>query len=169
MAVRGPSTPYEIKRALSHLAHEFWEVPHVVHYRETERLERLGWLRSKQERGGRRRRIFEITADGRAALQQWLAGPAATMAVRDEGELKLFFSELTTKRNVVALAKAQAADYRRRLAQFDEVESRFGGRRDMALRLAPMEMGRALYTAAAEFWEGIAENPPRPSRRRGSR
>jgi DNA-binding PadR family transcriptional regulator len=161
VAVRGPSTAYDIKRALGHLAHEFWEVPHVLHYRETERLQRLGWLTSVQERSGRRRRVFDITPAGTEALQRWLGEPGATMAIRDEGELKLFFSELTTKRNVVALARSQAADYRRRLAEIDDVAARFGGRRDMAARLAPMDMGRALYTAAAEFWENVAEHPPR--------
>jgi DNA-binding PadR family transcriptional regulator len=105
--------------------------------------------------------VFEITAAGRTALEEWLTQPASTFEIRDEGELKLFFGQLTTKRNVVALARSQAAEYRRRLADLDQVEQRFGNRRDMAMRLAPMGMGRAIYEAAIAFWDGVAANPPR--------
>jgi PadR family transcriptional regulator AphA len=161
VALRGPSTVYDLKRALEHLAGEFWSVPHVQHYRESERLERLGLLTSQQEANGRRRRLFEVTDAGLAALRRWLGEPAPTLALRDEGLLKLFFSELGDDRTVAALARGQVAEYERRLRSLEEVADRFGPRPDIAQRLSPVHFGKAVYEAAIEFWTAAAERPPR--------
>jgi DNA-binding PadR family transcriptional regulator len=160
VALRGPSTAYDLKRALEHLAGEFWSVPHVQHYRESDRLERLGLLASHQEPDGRRRRVFEITAAGSEALRRWLCAPAPTLALRDEGLLKLFFSELCDDRTVAALARDQIDVYERRLNALEEIAGRFGPRPDLARRLSPMQFGTAVYRAAIEFWTAIAEDPP---------
>jgi len=42
VALRGPSTPYDLKRALGRVANEFWSVPHTQCYTETERLAGAG-------------------------------------------------------------------------------------------------------------------------------
>ena len=42
IALRGPSTAYEIKRALSRITSEYWSVAHVTPYRVTAALERQG-------------------------------------------------------------------------------------------------------------------------------
>jgi PadR family transcriptional regulator, regulatory protein AphA len=167
VALRGPTTVYDLKRALDHLAGEFWSVPHVQHYRESERLERLGLLASRQEPDGRRRRVFEITEAGLEAVRRWLGESAPTMALRDEGLLKLFFSELGDERTVAALARDQVAQYERRLNALEEIADRFGPRPDIAPRLSPMQFGEAVYRAAIEFWTAIAERPPQRRSRRG--
>jgi DNA-binding PadR family transcriptional regulator len=160
VGLRGPSTVYDLKRALEHLAGEFWSVPHVQQYRESERLERLGLLASHQEPDGRRRRLFAITDAGLEALRRWLGEPAPTMTLRDEGLLKLFFSELSDDRTIVALARDQAAKYERRLAELEELTDRFGPRPDIATRLTPIHFGTAVCRAAIEFWTAVAERPP---------
>ena len=171
VALRGPLTIYDLKRALGHLAGEFWTVPHVQHYRESERLERIGLLASRQEAAGRRRRQFEITAAGLAALRSWLGEPAPTLTMRDEGLLKLFFSELTDDRTVAALARDQAAQYQQRLKALEEIADRFKSRPDIGSRLKPIHFGYAVCRAAIEFWTAVAECPPqrRPRRPRPSR
>lgn len=157
VGLRGPSTAYEIKRALGHLAGEFWAVPHVQHYREAQRLEAAGLLRAAEERTGRRRRTYSLTPSGRQALRRWLADPVAgTMEIRDEGELKLFFAELAPPGAVAALAEAQAEAYRRRLRALAQLEARFAEDPSRAPRLGPARMGRAVYRAALRFWEGVA-------------
>jgi DNA-binding PadR family transcriptional regulator len=67
IALRGPSTAYEVKRALGRIADEYWPVPHVTPYRVTAELERLGLLTAEQEQGGRRRRVYSLTDGGRSA------------------------------------------------------------------------------------------------------
>jgi DNA-binding PadR family transcriptional regulator len=160
IALRGPSTAYDVKRALARLAGEYWSAPHTQVYRECARLAAAGLLREQVEEGGRRRRVYELTAEGRQAVTAWVREPTdSTMEIRDVASLKLSAAELSTPEDVRALAERQAADYRRRLAILDEVEARFGDRPELALRMRNIAMGRAVYNAALSFWEAVAADP----------
>jgi DNA-binding PadR family transcriptional regulator len=160
IALRGPSTGYEVKRALVRLAGEYWAVPHTQVYRECARLAAAGLLEEEAEPSGRRRRVYALTDAGREAVTAWVREPTdATMAIRDVASLKLSAAELSTAGGVRELAERQAADYRRRLAILDELEARYGARPELALRTRNIAMGRAVYRAALEFWEGVVEDP----------
>jgi PadR family transcriptional regulator AphA len=160
IALRGPSTAYDVKRALARLAGEYWSAPHTQVYRECARLAEAGLLDEQVEEGGRRRRVYELTTDGRDAVIAWVREPTdSSMEVRDVASLKLFASELSTPEDVRGLAERQVADYRRRLASLDEAEARFGDRPELAPRMRSVAMGRAVYNAALEFWEDVADEP----------
>jgi PadR family transcriptional regulator AphA len=164
IALRGPSTAYEIKRALSRITSEYWSVAHVTPYRVTAALERRGLLTSEQERSGRRRRVFSLTDDGRQALRAWLAEPTDdTMTIRDPGQLRLLFAELADPAAVARLARAQMRVYEARLATLDAIEARLSGDTLRAARLAPLQLGRAVYSAAWSFWRSVAETPDSPT------
>jgi PadR family transcriptional regulator, regulatory protein AphA len=164
IALRGPSTAYEIKRALSRITSEFWPVPHVTPYRVTTQLARLGMLTAEQERGGRRRRVFSLTDEGRAALRDWLSEPTSeTMTIRDPGQLHLLFAELADSAAIEELARTQIRVYESRLATLDETEARLAGDPVRAPRLGPLQLGRAVYTAALSFWTSVAEAPDSPA------
>lgn len=87
----GESTPYELKQALDRSIQNFWQVPHTTAYEEPARLADGGYLTAHQEHGGRRRKVYALTDEGRAALRAWAADPAAAPPqLRDEGLLKVF-------------------------------------------------------------------------------
>ncbi len=86
----GPSTSYEIKRALESSIQNFWPVPHTTAYEEPARLAAAGYLSAEQEEGGRRRRVYSLTEKGREALADWANEPAAPPQLRDELMLKVF-------------------------------------------------------------------------------
>src|ERR687896_2079444 len=68
-----------------------WDLRHDQVYREPERLAELGLLRENREEGGRRRRRFRLTEQGRSALQDWLSTPTGEFTeLRDPGLLQLF-------------------------------------------------------------------------------
>jgi PadR family transcriptional regulator, regulatory protein AphA len=160
IALRGPSTAYDVKRALARLAGEYWSAPHTQVYRECARLAEAGLLDEQVEEGGRRRRVYALSDAGRDAVTAWVRDPAASsMEIRDVASLKLFAAELSTPEDVRALAEGQVADYRRRLAILDEAEARFGDRPEFALRMRNVGMGRAVYEAALGFWESVAAEP----------
>jgi DNA-binding PadR family transcriptional regulator len=164
IALRGPSTAYALKRALSRITSEYWSVPHVTPYRATAELERLGMLTAEQERGGRRRRVYSLTDEGRAALETWLSAPTSeTMNIRDPGQLHLLFAELADPAAIVELARAQIRVYEARLAMLDETEARLAGDPVRAPRLGPLRLGRAVYSAALSFWRSVAEAPHSPA------
>jgi len=86
----GPSTSYEIKAALESSIENFWPVPHTTAYEEPARLAAAGYLSAEQEEGGRRRRVYSLTKQGREALVAWANEPAAPPQLRDELMLKVF-------------------------------------------------------------------------------
>jgi len=88
----GSATPYELKQAVAATVGNFWSLPHSQVYAEPQRLARAGYLEERRERTGRRRRVFTLTPEGRAALDAWRSVPAAGLPeLRDLALLKLFF------------------------------------------------------------------------------
>ena len=66
-------------------------------YEEAKRLLRLGWATSHTEHHGRRpRTIYEITGDGRSALQAWFA-PPRDPDLNFEALLQVLFADQTDK------------------------------------------------------------------------
>jgi PadR family transcriptional regulator, regulatory protein AphA len=91
LALHGPSSPYDLKQALESSIENFWPVPHTTFYAEPTRLATAGLLSERQEQGGRRRKVYELTAEGRSALEQWASsGGLAPPQLREEAVLKIF-------------------------------------------------------------------------------
>jgi DNA-binding PadR family transcriptional regulator len=87
----GEGTSYDIKQALEKSIENFWNVPHTTAYEEPARLAEGGYLSVKQEDGGRRRKSYALTEEGREALRTWANEPdAAPPQLRDEFMLKVF-------------------------------------------------------------------------------
>jgi DNA-binding PadR family transcriptional regulator len=164
VALRGRSTPYELKRAVAHSVGNFWPFPHAQLYAEPARLAAAGLLTETQEQTGRRRRLFTITEPGREALQAWLREPTTElMEIRDLAELKLFFSELSElvdEADIVALAQGQVRLFERRIAELGPIEARFGDDPTRVRRMAPLALGMSIYQAALDYWREVAANPP---------
>jgi DNA-binding PadR family transcriptional regulator len=161
LALRGPSTSYELKRAIGHSVGHFWSFPHALLYTEPARLAAAGLLSEDREAGGRRRRVYRITEAGYAALRAWLGAPTEELyQMRDVALLKLFYSELVPPERVVALAEGQVGVHRERVAAYEGLQARFGDRPELANRMAPLQMGLALERAFVAFWTSIAAQPP---------
>jgi DNA-binding PadR family transcriptional regulator len=161
----GPSTPYELKRHVAATIGHFWSFPHALLYTEPPRLVKLGLLTEEREANGRRRRLFTITDLGRTAIQVWLATPAhEPTELRDAGLLQLFFADLGSTDDRLALAHAQLAIHRAalggyeddRLAERGVVGSDSAARTVEHWRGVTLPMGLLYERAAVEFWEGVA-------------
>jgi PadR family transcriptional regulator AphA len=84
-------------------------------YEEAKRLVQLGWAETHIEHHGRRpRTIYEITDDGRRALQAWLATPPRDPQLDFEALLRLLFADQTDKETVDRWLE-ETADTARRL------------------------------------------------------
>lgn len=157
----GKPTTYDIRRHVGYTFGEIWPFPQSQLYAETGRLAAAGLLAEEREQGGRHRRHFTITDKGRQALSTWLADPSSgPVELRSGGLLKLFFSELITTEQVVALARAQEAWYRDQLATYQAIVARFGDRPQLARRVAVARCGIAYAQTFVDFWADIAANPP---------
>ena len=151
----GPSTPYDLKRAVSTTIGNFWRFPHAQLYSEPPRLAGAGLLEEEREHQGRRRRRFRLTGAGRAALRAWLAEPgASTTEIRDLGLLRLFFGSAAASPDDVARgARAQARAHREKLAAYEALR---GGGPDPHVA-ATLRLGMAYERAAVAFWDEVAE------------
>jgi len=166
--LRGPSTSYDLKRAVGKSLGYFWPFPHAQLYREPARLAAAGLLAEVQEIGGRNRRVYTITSAGEQALHTWLNEPVHKIQeLRDLAQLKLFFSEVMTTEELLTLAREQIVLHQARLAEYEAMEQRYRPIPALSHRLAPLGMGLLLERASITFWTTLLDNltPTEPSER----
>lgn len=157
LASFGPSTPYELKRAVADSLGNLWSFPHSQFYAEPERLKEAGLIEEAQEKAGRRRRTFTLTPKGRRTLMRWLKDPDISgHQLRDPALLKLFFGDLVGVENMQALALAQEEVHRQRAAEYERASDEMS-ENDMPFRHATMRMGLVFERAAIRFWRAISD------------
>jgi PadR family transcriptional regulator, regulatory protein AphA len=160
IGLRGPSTPYDLKRGIGRSVGYFWPFPHAQLYAEPERLERMNLLAVESEDGGRRRKVYTLTGEGRRVLREWLASPTNVhFQMRDVAELKLFFSELGDPADVARLARQQIEQHERRIAEYERMQDRFGEIPAAAKRMVTLRLGLEMEHAALRFWRSLADAP----------
>ncbi len=101
---------YEIKAVVDGSTRFFWAASYGQIYPELKRLAKAGLVTGVEApTGGRRRTVYEITADGETALAAWLRLPPETFEMREEGLLKLFFANLLPPEEAVEILRAMRA------------------------------------------------------------
>jgi DNA-binding PadR family transcriptional regulator len=148
-----PATPYDLKRAAAEGISNLWALPHTQLYSECGRLESAGLLSEEREDEGRRRRLFSLTDQGRAALDEWRRDPTTpAYELRDAGLVKLFCGA-----DPEALAATQIEAHGERLAHWenmrDELASNNGPR---GIRLA-LESGIGHEREYVRFWTAVRD------------
>ena len=115
----GPRTGYDVKRVTDFSTRYFWRASYGQIYPELRALEESGLVVAREEpRGRRRRRVYELTAEGQRALTDWLHGESDLFELRDEGLLRLFFGELVSDDELRALARRRRYWYERSRDEF---------------------------------------------------
>jgi DNA-binding PadR family transcriptional regulator len=102
MIALGRSTGYDIKSFVDRTTRYFWAASYGQIYPELKRLEDRGLVRGRPDpAGGRARTVYELTEAGTAALRLWLGTAAEpSYELRDEGMLRLFFSDSLPERQL---------------------------------------------------------------------
>lgn len=105
-----PRSGYEIKAIVDKTTRFFWAASYGQIYPELKRLSEAGLVVGVDApTGGRRRTVYEITADGEEELVAWLRQPPTTFEMREEGLLKLFFADALPREEVPAILQAMRA------------------------------------------------------------
>jgi PadR family transcriptional regulator AphA len=147
----GECTPYGLKQLVSASVGNFWTLHHAQLYTEPERLGKGGYVTETRERRGRRRRLYEITAKGRAALDEWRGEPTTSLGeLREPALLKLFFGA-----DPSAIATTQLPAHRAKLAEYEAIRDRLPDNVPEGPRLA-LEAGIRNERHFIEFWEELA-------------
>ena len=102
MIARGRRTGYDIKQLGDKTTRHFWAASYGQIYPELRRLELDGLVRGRFEPSGARARTeYDLTEAGETALHEWLSSNGDLVyELRDEGMLKLFFSDLAPEARI---------------------------------------------------------------------
>jgi PadR family transcriptional regulator AphA len=123
MVSREPRSGYEIKALVDGSTRFFWAASYGQIYPELKNLAEAGLvIGSDSPTGGRRRTVYEITADGEEELRAWLRQPPVTFEMREEGLLKLFFADALPPGEAVAIVRAMRAHRLEVNAQLQAIE-----------------------------------------------
>ena len=143
----GEATPYLLKQLVAGSVGNFWTLQHAQLYSEPERLAKAGYLTEERERGGRRRKRYTITEQGRRALADWRAEPTdAIPELRAPALLKLFFGA-----DPATLAPLQIEAHRRKLAEYEVIRDSLPESVPEGPRLA-LDAGIANAKQQIEWW-----------------
>jgi len=158
------ATPYRLKQMVAQSVGHFWTLQHAQLYTEPERLAKAGLLTEQRERGGRRRKLYSITDEGRRALEQWRAEPTdAILELRAPALLKLFFGA-----DPAELAPVQLEAHRRKLAEYEAIRDSMDESVLDGPRLA-LDAGITSERQQIEWWEAVMVSPDGHRRRAPSR
>jgi DNA-binding PadR family transcriptional regulator len=130
MIAFGRESGYEIKQLVDRSTRHFWAASYGQIYPELRRLEQQGLITGRSEpSGARARTVYQLTESGRNALRHWLGSDAEHLyELRDEGMLRLFFSDLAPDTRIDNV-RAMRGLYERKLDQLKALESETTGMR----------------------------------------
>ncbi len=164
----GAQSGYDIKKSVRDLIRFFWTISEAQIYPSLDRLERAALVRGRSApQGRRRRRNFDITPQGEAALRGWLTGgEAMPFELRDIGLVKLFFADALDRADALGLLQAIIERSRERVAALNRIEPEArrkgaAGIRHPALTLSlGVAFHKAIIDVCAKFEEefGDAKN-----------
>ncbi|MDR3487416.1 MAG: PadR family transcriptional regulator [Bradyrhizobium sp.] len=155
----GAQSGYDIKKSVRDSIRFFWTISEAQIYPSLDRLERAALVRGHSApQGRRRRRNFDITPQGEAALRRWLASDEAMpFELRDIGLVKLFFADALDRADALALLQAVIERSRERVAALNRIEPearrfRAAGTRHPALTLSlGIAFHKAIIDVCAKF------------------
>ena len=157
MVAQGRRSGYEIKQLVDHSTRYFWAASYGQIYPELRRLEQQGLIRGRSDPSGARAKMaYELTPAGEQALREWLvADDGLTYELRDEGLLKLFFSDAEPG-TALQTVRAMRELHERKLAQLRMIEQAKGQHMPAGPALT-LDMGLGLTSWLLEWCKATEE------------
>lgn len=117
-------TGYELARRFDRSIGYFWEATHQQIYRVLKRMDEAEWITCEHvEQDGRPdKKVYRVSAGGRAELARWLAEPTELASFRDELGVKVRGASLGDGAAVLAEVVRHRAQHAQRLAVYQAIE-----------------------------------------------
>jgi PadR family transcriptional regulator AphA len=163
MIATGRRSGYAMSRTAKEATRHFWATSDGQIYPQLKKLSEEGYIEGEREsQGGRERIVYSLTAQGRAALDEWLGSAAkAHFELRDEGLLKLFFAEELTVDQLRGQIEVMVRRHRRAIEHLEELEPNAG---DMACAHLTLRYGLDLHAFSIDWYDRLdAELAGRPT------
>ncbi|MGN6131071.1 MAG: PadR family transcriptional regulator [Nocardioidaceae bacterium] len=101
----------------------FWSATHQQIYRVLARMDATGWVRA-QPQGRPGTKVYDVTADGRAELQRWLAEPGPAEAFRSDLAVRLRGASYGDREALRDEVERHRAEHATRLAHYEGLAAR---------------------------------------------
>lgn len=124
------STGYELSKRFDSSVANFWPASRQQIYRELDRLEADGLATARRVRQSKRpdKRVFSLTAAGRAAIDEFVRTETPPTMVRDDLLVKVAGLDETNREHVAAAIRDQLAGHERKLDAYGRLrEAALGG------------------------------------------
>ncbi len=146
-------TPYELKQRIATSVGYFWNYSHPQIYQVTKKLQQRGMLTVREEKSGRRRKLYKVTASGRRAFQTWMATASESHTeLRDLAILKLYFGEFTGRDTLIELARAQQQAHKTRRDVYRQIPH---DRKVDKYASLTLQLGVQFESQAMRFWANV--------------
>lgn len=111
----GARSGYDVRRDCEQKLSHFWSESYGQIYPVLRALHERGWVHREPAAGsGPTKYEHRLTAEGRAALREWIASPPQPLRVRNELLLKLFLGRLAEPEELESLLRQHAEGARAR-------------------------------------------------------
>lgn len=165
----GAESGYDIKKAVEVSTRFFWTISEAQIYPSLARLDEEGLIEGRDAPQGRRkRRVYELTPAGEAALVEWLGtDEPLPFEVRDVALLKLFFADSADHATALEIVRQLGARSVTELGRLREQEepaaelAESGGGRYPAIALrAGIAVHEALIAVAEDLLGELSGEEP---------
>lgn len=114
---------YDLAKRFDQTVGFFWPVSHQQIYQELHKLARAGWVRGETvEQVDRPNRIvYELTAEGRLALDAWLTEPTSPPSFKEELLVKLFALDADNREALLQEIERRRSLHVERLARYEAI------------------------------------------------
>jgi DNA-binding PadR family transcriptional regulator len=137
-----PMSGYDIKRAFDRSLATYWNAGNSQIYTTLKLLAARGLVTSEVilQEGKPNRRVYRLTAEGRAALDAWLLDPVPARFTKDEFLTKLFFCGQTSDEAALRHLEEHRAALHAQLEDMERALRDYGGRPTRRPRLLAYQM-----------------------------
>ena len=146
-----PLHGYEVKSRFEAMLGGTWEVNIGQVYTTLQRLERDGLVRPVGGRGDRGKLLYELSAEGQRALDEWLIQPdSGPQQLHEDIYVKLLLATRIANGNLQEMLARQKRTYLQRLRDLNRLEKR--ARSEGRVDLARLVRGALLHAEADLKW-----------------
>lgn len=145
-----PMTGYELKSIIDESTTHFWHAYHSQIYTMLRKLEGDGLLTSESDDADDKlnRRVYHLTDAGHAALLAWQGQPLTELpAIKDDLLVRLFFSGLRDRADVIDELRVQKLLHQRKLEYYEALAGELIARRVHSKGGAGIDL-----TSEARYW-----------------
>ncbi|MGB0865083.1 MAG: PadR family transcriptional regulator [Granulosicoccaceae bacterium] len=138
-----PQSGYDIVKSFDHSIGHIWQASHQQVYRELGKLAKDAWLEFEREAQNDKpdRKVYSITAEGRAHLDKWIASAVENPAYRSPILVRMLALPVVGPEPLIPAVQEARGDYEEKLKSYQALAEYYASHQnkedvDLSLRMA---------------------------------